>query len=191
MSSHEAGDGVQITHLSLGVHTGTHLDAPRHFIAGGGLVTGLDLHALVGPAHVVAFDGDGPLDADFFAAQNLPDPVYRLLLQCRVNAGTLHDRADFFPNYAALTPDAARFLVGRGLRVIGTDYLSIGPYYAGNTEVHHVLLGADVIIIEGLDLREVAPGPCGLVCLPLLLPADGAPCRAILLPDGVLPETLS
>lgn len=182
--SHENGDGVQITDLALGAHTGTHLDAPRHFIPGGGLVTGLDLNTLIGPAHVVRYPGDGPIPASFFDEQNLPDPLPRLLLRCDKNAGKLVDRDTFFANYAGITPGAADWLLARGVRLIGTDYLSIGPFHGGaaNRDVHVALLGAGVVIVEGLDLRGVEPGAYTLVCLPLALPCDGAPCRTVLLP---------
>jgi arylformamidase len=192
--THEAGQGVQLTRLSIGAHTGTHLDAPLHFIAGGGLVTGLDLAALIGPARVVRFSGDGPIPLSFFQSQNLPDPIPRLLLRCDRNAGALQGRDDFFEDYAGITPEAAEWLVGRGLKLIGTDYLSIGPFRdtptGGNREVHVTLLGAEVIIVEGLDLRAVEPGDYTLVCLPVALPCDGAPCRAVLLPPDALPEPL-
>lgn len=181
IKSHEAGDGVQVTDLVIGCHTGTHLDAPRHFIPGGGLVTGLDLNTLVGPCHVVHYTGDGPIDADWFAAQALPEPCERLLLRCDKHAGAL-ERDDFLEDYVGITEDAAHYLVERGLKLIGTDYLSIGPFVSGNPETHRALLGPGVIIVEGLDLRNAPAGEYQLVCLPIGLPTDGAPCRAILLP---------
>jgi arylformamidase len=190
--THEAGHGVQLTHLSLGAHTGTHLDAPRHFVAGAGLVTELDLHALVGPVRVVRYPGDGPIPVSFFEEAGIAGTApRRILLRCDRNAGALHDRgSEFFEDYAAVTPEAAQWLVERGVRLIGTDYLSIGPFSGGNHEVHVTLLSAGMIIVEGLDLRMVEPGDYTLVCLPLALPCDGAPCRAVLLPAGALPETL-
>ena len=191
-SSHENGDGVDVTQIALSAHTGTHLDAPRHFVAGAGLVNGLDLRALIGPAHVVYHPGPGVMDTDFSEAQRLPDPLPRLLLKCDVNAGRLHEgQTAFFEDYAAITPAAAAWLVARGCRLIGTDYLSIGPYFGdGNRAVHLELLGANVIIVEGLDLRGVEPGVYTLICLPLALPADCSPCRALLLPAGALPDPL-
>lgn len=189
--THETGHGVQLTHLSIGAHTGTHLDAPRHFIPGGGLVTGLDLKALIGPAQVVHYPGDGPIPAEFFTSCDLPDPCPRLLLRCDHNSGRLHNQDTFFEDYAAVTPEAARWLVERGVKLIGTDYLSIGPFHRDNPEVHVTLLGSGMIIVEGLDLRDIDAGEYTLVCLPVALPCDGAPCRAVLLPPGALPETLS
>ena len=189
-ASHEMGHGVQITDLNIGAHTGTHLDAPRHFVPDAGLVTGLDLRVLMGPVRVVRYGGAEPIPVSFFAEQpDLPDPLPRLLLRCDQNAGAL-ERDRFFEDYAALTPEAAEWLVARGNRLIGTDYLSIGPFHSGNRETHLSLLGADVVIVEGLDLREVEPGDYTLICLPLRLPCDGSPCRAVLLPAGALPDPL-
>jgi arylformamidase len=185
VKSHEAGDEVQVTDMAIGCHTGTHLDAPRHFVAGGGLVDKLDLNTLIGECTVVCYDGDGPLDRAWFEAQALPNPVTRLLLHCTVHDGKL-DESRFFSNYVGITEDAAQYLVERGLKLIGTDYLSIGPFYGGNPETHRALLGPAVIIVEGLDLRGVVAGTYTLVCLPLSLPTDGAPCRAVLLPAGAL-----
>ncbi len=187
--SHAAGDGVDITHLSVGAHTGTHLDAPRHFLPDGGLVTGLDLTALIGPAQVVQYSGDGPIPVAFFESQSLPDPLPRLLLRCDRNAGAL-ERETFFEDYVGIMPDAAEWLVRRGNRLVGIDYLSIGSFHSGNRETHLTLLGAGVIIVEGLDLRDVSPGSYTLVCLPLGVPCDGSPCRAVLLPAGALPESV-
>jgi arylformamidase len=186
----EAGDVAQVTDLQIGCHTGTHLDAPRHFIPGGGLVDSIDLKRLIGPCLVVEYSGPGPIRADFFEGLRLPNPCRRLLLKCAVNAGKLEE-ATFFENYVGITEDAARFLVERGLVCIGCDYLSIGPFHTGNVETHRVLLGAEVVIVEGLDLRVVEPGEYTLVCLPPAAPTDGMPCRAALLPAGALSEMWS
>ncbi len=185
VKSHEAGDGVQVSDMAIGCHTGTHLDAPRHFIAGGGLVDKLDLNVLIGECTVLFFDGEGALDRAWFEAQALPNPCTRVLLHCTLHDGKLEE-SRFFSNYVGITEDAAQYLVARGLKLIGTDYLSIGPFYGGNPETHRALLGPAVIIVEGLDLRGVAAGTYTLVCLPISLPTDGAPCRAVLLPAGAL-----
>lgn len=187
--SHENGDGVQITHLDFGAHTATHLDAPRHFIPGGGLVTGLDLRVLLGPCTVLRPTGPGPIGVEYFRQAALPDPARRILLAFEHNEGKL-DRPEFFPDYAAIDEEAAHWLVERGMRLIGTNYLSIGPFHGGNPEVHRALLGPETIIVEGLDLRDVPEGEHTLACLPILLPSDGAPCRAVLLPAGALPDPL-
>lgn len=190
--SHENGDGVQLTRFGMGAHTGTHLDAPRHFLAGGSLVDSIALNVLIGPVLVVRYGGEsGPIPRSFFENLHLPNPLHRLLIHCDLHDGKLADRKSFFHDYAGITADAAEFLVGRGLKLIGTDYLSIGPF-AGttNTDVHHILLGANVVIVEGLDLRSVETGNYTLICLPINAPTDGSPCRAVLLPPGALPEPL-
>ena len=161
-ASHEAGDGVDLTHLAMGAHTGTHLDAPRHFVAGAGLVTGLDLNVLIGPAHVVAYDGDDPIPTAFFEAQDLPDPLPRLLIRCAKNAGALL-RDTFFEDYVGITPDAAEWLVARGNRLVGIDYLSIGSYRSGNRETHLTMIRANVIIVKGLNLAGVEPATYTLI----------------------------
>jgi arylformamidase len=184
--SHENGDGVQITDFVLGAHTGTHLDAPRHFIPGGNLVTDLDLGVLIGACIVLHYTGSGPITADFFA-ENTPKGHTRILLKCDHNAGRLAEgNTEFFTEYAGITPGAAMWLVEHGVTLIGIDYLSIGPFHKGNVEVHNTLLGSKVIIVEGLDLREIDAGEYTLVCLPILTATDGVPCRAVLLPAGVL-----
>jgi arylformamidase len=180
-ASHENGDVAEITHIDMGAHTATHLDAPRHFVPGGGLVDTLDLSTLIGHCHVHHVTSTGVLTAEYFARQDLPEDCTRLLLKIDDHAGRLYD-ADFYEDYTAIDHTGATYLLSRGLKLIGTDYLSIGPFHAGNVETHQALLGNGVIIVEGLDLSHVAPGPYQLVCLPIRIPSDGAPCRAILMP---------
>jgi arylformamidase len=123
----------------------------------------------------------GEITPAHLAALGLPAGTVRLLLKTRNSA--LWDRPDhkFFEDFAALTPDAAQWVVDRGIRLIGIDYLSIQRFADAVSTTHLVLLGAEVIIVEGLDLREVAPGEYQLTCLPMkLADADGAPVRAIL-----------
>ena len=180
-STHENGDVAEITHIDMGAHTATHLDAPRHFVPGGGLVDTLDLSTLIGPCHVHHVTCTGVLTAEYFAAQDLPETCTRLLLKIDDHAGRLYQPA-FYENYTGIDHTAASYLINRGLMLIGIDYLSIGPFHAGNVETHQELLGNKVIIVEGLDLSLVDAGPYELVCLPIRIACDGAPCRAILMP---------
>jgi arylformamidase len=163
--SRARGDLANVTRLELGSHTGTHVDAPVHFLDGAGGVEALPLDALIGPAVVVdAGAPSGALDAAAVAALSLPDGAERILLKGAPEDG--------------LAGDAARALVARGVRLVGVDCLTIG-----DEDAHRVLLGAGVVVVEGLDLARAAPGPWRLVCLPLLIPgADGAPARAVLEP---------
>ncbi|MEX2229489.1 MAG: cyclase family protein [Dehalococcoidia bacterium] len=178
-SSLADGDGYDVTALTLGTHTGTHVDAPSHFIAGAPAIEALDLDALIGPAYVAdAVSASGHLDAAALALLGVPEHAERVLL--KTANSRLWDAPAFARDYVALTEDGARWLVDRAVRLVGIDYLSIAPY-ADPAPAHVALLSAGVVIVEGLDLRAVAPGDYTLVCLPLLIPgADGAPARVLL-----------
>lgn len=177
----EGGYRCNVTRLEMGVHFGTHLDAPCHFIEGGKAVDALALDMLVGPCVVAGIPEAAAITPAHLDALDLPADTRRLLLKTRNSA--LWDRPDhpFFEDYAALTPDAARWVVDKGIGLIGIDYLSIQRFADEVSTTHIVLLEAEVIIVEGLDLRAVGPGPYALTCLPMKLAgADGAPVRAIL-----------
>jgi len=181
MKSMEGGYRCNVTRLETGVHFGTHLDAPCHFIEGGKAVEELDLDMLVGPCVVAEIPDTGEITPAHLDALALPPDTRRLLLKTRNSA--LWDRPDhaFVEDYAALTADAARWVVERGIGLVGIDYLSIQLFADAVSTTHLALLGAEVIIVEGLDLRAVAPGDYFLTCLPMKLAgADGAPVRAIL-----------
>jgi arylformamidase len=173
------GDVANVSRLVLGSHTGTHLDAPRHFFTDGMAIDDLDLHLLMGPARVCAF----PHVTTHLTAADLRPlalrGIHRLLLQTP-NAA-LWERTGFQANYIALTESAAHLLVELGVRLVGIDYLSVDTFERHDCPVHRILLGAGVLILEGLDLRTVPPGDYELLALPLLLQhGDGAPVRAIL-----------
>jgi arylformamidase len=164
------GGQANISKLDLGVHTGTHVDAPRHFIDGAAGVDELSLDLLIGPCEVVAVEG---LDAE--AVESLPGGVERLLF--KTPNSELWARDSFSDDFLRLDEPAARALVERGVRLVGVDYLSVG-----DEEAHLTLLGAGVVAVEGLDLRGAEPGSYELHCLPLrLVGSDGAPARTVLI----------
>ena len=168
----------RLTRICLGSHSGTHVDAPSHLLPDGAGVESLPLSILIGPCRVIDLsDRTGPLDAA--ALQALPlSGVRRALL--RTSAVPFWRRR--FPEDAVLTPAAAELLAAGGLGLLGIDALSV-EVASESEEVHRILLGTGVILLEGLDLSAVAPGDYELICLPLLLPGgDGAPCRAVLRP---------
>jgi len=173
------GDAANVSRLVLSSHTGTHLDAPRHFFAEGPTIDCLDLHVLMGPARVCAFPQvTTHLTADDLRPLGLAG-TKRLLLQTP-NAA-LWQKMGFQTNYIAITESAAYLLVEMGVQLVGIDYLSVDAFERQDFPVHHILLGAGVLILEGLDLRAVPPGDYELLALPLLLQhGDGAPVRAIL-----------
>ena len=173
------GDAANVSRLVLSSHTGTHLDAPRHFFAEGLTIDGLDLHVLMGPARVCTFPQvTTHLTADDLRPLGLAG-TKRLLLQTP-NAA-LWQKTGFQTNYVALTESAAYLLVEMGVQLVGIDYLSVDAFERQDFPVHRILLRAGVLILEGLDLRAVPPGDYELLALPLLLQhGDGAPVRAIL-----------
>jgi arylformamidase len=174
-----AGDVCNVSLLTMGSHTGTHVDAPYHFIDGGPRLGDVALERMVGEALVVDLRGRAAIDA---AALELAPLRGGDILLCRTDNSWRWEQAEFQRDFVYLTLDAASFLVERGVRAVGIDYLSIEQFGSSDFPVHHRLLGAGVFVIEGLDLRAVEPGRYTLVCLPLKFPdLDGAPARAVLL----------
>jgi arylformamidase len=173
------GDSSNVSALHLGTHTGTHVDAPRHFFDTGPGVDELPLDVLIGPARVAHFPGVRAVGAAELAAAGL-DGVTRLLL--RTDNSDLWARdGDFTPQFVYLAEDGARLLADRGVRLVGVDYLSVERYKAPGAPTHHALLGAGLVVVEGLDLSAVTPGDYELLCLPLKVAGgDGAPARVIL-----------
>jgi arylformamidase len=171
------GEAANVSDLELGCHTGTHVDAPVHFIEAGDGAERLPLEPLVGEAVVV--DGtalSGPIDGKALSACGVPTDADRVLLKTRNSE--LWSRPGFTRDFIRLDGEGARWLIERGVRLIGIDYLSIG-----DQDAHRALLGAGVVAVEGLDLRDVEPGRYELMCLPLkVVGADGAPARALLRP---------
>ncbi|HUC34855.1 MAG TPA: cyclase family protein [Gaiellaceae bacterium] len=173
-SSIADGDPANVSKLTFGVHTGTHVDAPLHFIDGAPGVEGIPLDALVGPAVVVDATGVERLGEAELEGLGVPPGAERVLLKTRNSE--LWNRDDFTRDFLRLDGSGARFVVAHGIRTIGIDYLSIG-----DREAHRELLGAGVVPVEGLDLRKIEPGEYTFVCLPLgVVGSDGAPARAIL-----------
>jgi arylformamidase len=203
------GEGFDVSRLSTSVHLGTHVDAPAHAVAGGAGVEHIALTTLIGPAVVVDLAGAARLDATALAAA-VPPGATRVLLRTRNSLAAQEEgriaaepegteepasaaarkpdlrREDqgFRTDFAAVEADAAAWLVAHGVLLVGIDGPSIAPWQDLETP-HQILLGAGVVIVEGLCLSHVEPGRYDLICLPLpLVGSDGAPARAVLLPLG-------
>jgi len=173
------GDAYSTSRLTFGSHAGTHIDPPRHFLPNGEAVDQIDLEILNGPCLVVGVDRHraevGPSDLPPF-----PPGTQRVLFRTANSERWLRN-GPFFPDYVALGLPAAEELLRRGVRLVGIDALSVESDPHGRFPVHHLLLGGGALILEGLLLAEVAPGPYELECLPLRLKGgDGGPARAIL-----------
>ncbi|XXF75372.1 cyclase family protein [Myxococcaceae bacterium GXIMD 01537] len=172
------GDDATVSKLSLGVHSGTHVDAPVHFIAGAPGVDALPLDRLMGEARVLDFQGVQAITPEALRA-HAPRSGERLLFKTDNSARCWRTDA-FLPDFVYLSLDAARYLAALRVRTVGIDYLSIASPTAG-IATHRALLEAGVCIIEGLDLSPVSAGSHELLCLPLRIQGgDGAPARALL-----------
>jgi arylformamidase len=178
-----AGAGANVSALAFGSHTGTHVDAAKHFFDDGQTVDALPLDRLIGRALVVAFADDvGAITADHLRAAPIEGHT-RVLLKSRNSS--YNREPEFRRDYCYLAPDGAEFLVAAGVELVGVDYLSVEQFRSGHHRTHRTLLERRVVIVEGLALADVAPGEYQLICLPLLLAGlDGAPARAVLVsPD--------
>jgi len=170
------GDPATLASLSLGSHSGTHIDAPLHFLADGVGIDSMPLDATVGRARVVDIVDPVTVTRDELARHD-PRPDERILLRTQ-NSSRVWGTDRFVPDFVSVSTAAARLLVERRVRTVGVDYLSVGSH-----EVHRLLLGAGIWIIEGLDLARAPVGEVELVCLPLRIAnGDGGPARAILRP---------
>lgn len=172
------GDPVNVSHLACDVHTGTHIDAPAHFLVDGATIDQLRLETLIGPAVVIHHAACRHVSAADLEQAGIPSGTKRLLIKTGNSA--LWGEPAFRDDYVALTADAADWIVRNGIALVGIDYLSIEPF-GEQHGTHHILMRAGVIVLEGLDLHAVTPGGYELICLPLSLTgAEGAPVRAVL-----------
>lgn len=175
------GDSANVTRLDMDLHTGTHIESPLHFISNGSRIDKIPLENLMSPALVVDLPKVKSITAANLENLNLPKKTSRLLLKTS-NSNLWQKEEKFQRDYVGLTPNAASWLVKRGIQLVGIDYLSIAQYKK-TSEVHQILLKNKVIILEGLNLSKVEPGIYQLICLPLkFVNTEASPVRAILLP---------
>ena len=172
------GDSSNVSTLHMSAHTGTHVDAPRHFYDEGAGTEALPLEMLIGRARVIEVRSRSGIAAEDFGDIDLSEDV-RLLI--KTHNSRLWSSPDFHTDYVGVTESGAKHLVDRGIKVLGVDYLSVEQFRKPGAPAHHVLLGAGTIVIEGLNLIDVEPGIYELLCLPLrIVGADGAPARVVL-----------
>ena len=181
VSKIEEGANANVSRLNMGVHTGTHVDAPYHFLKDGKTVETLQLKDLIGRAYVLHLpDSVDTITRDVLENADIPPRTRRVLIRTRNSKLWAEAGSQFNTNYVAIKEDAARYLVERSVKLVGVDYLSVAPY-EDTAPTHKVLLEAGVIIVEGLNLSKVRRGRYNFFCLPLKLAgSDGAPARAIL-----------
>jgi arylformamidase len=176
-----AGSSANVSRLWFGAHTGTHVDAPNHFIDGTRRVESLDLEKLIGRCRVIRI----PDDIDVIMPKHLDGigQAERILFKTKNSAYWNEPESGFRSDFAHLSPEAAQLLVNAEIKLVGIDYLSIERFRSPDHAVHLALLEKEIVILEGLDLRRVEPGDYELICLPLKYTGgegDGAPARTIL-----------
>jgi len=164
-------NGVHITRLIMETHSGTHLDAPFHAISDGKTSGSIDIEKLSGPTSVIE------VKSDFISAEDIPDNVEKRILFKTKNSG-MYD--SFHTDFCYISEEAANKMVELKTDLVGIDYLSIEKFGTKGMKVHKILLGNDIVVMEGINLLNVKPGKYNMVCLPLKVDLDGAPCRAIL-----------
>lgn len=178
----EDGANANVSKLDMGVHTGTHVDAPYHFLGGDSATAEqLPLKLLTGRAYVLHIPNDVTvIDRTVLERVDIPPRTRRLLFKTRNSTYWAKGEKKFQTDFVAIDAGGAQYLVERGVKLVGVDYLSVSPY-KNSRPTHQILLKAGVIIVEGLDLSNVTQGRYTLYCLPLKLAgSDGAPARAIL-----------
>jgi len=173
------GHAANVSELYLGSHTGTHVDPPYHFDDSGVRVDELPLEVLIGRTWVYEFESRGKIDVSDLQG-NVPQDAVRLLLKTANSDLWGRGVTEFTPDFVVITTEAAHWIVQRGIKLLGVDYLSVERPGSVEHPVHHALLGAGVIVVEGLDLSSLESGWYNLYCLPLRVAGgDGAPARAI------------
>lgn len=175
----EKGDKATLSHIDLGVHTGTHMDAPLHFVKKAPTIDEMPMDATVGPARVIQIRDKESIKREELLDHQIQSNERILFKTYNSDHAWLSDI--FVEDFVYISQDAAQYLAQSGVRTVGVDYLSVGGFKNDGVETHEALLGAGVWVIEGLNLNGVEPGNYELICLPLkLIDAEGAPARAIL-----------
>ena len=184
-SSIDQGANANVSRLNFGLHTGTHVDAPHHFLNDHRTIESLSLDLLTGPCYVLRLDDEiSAITADALEAAKPPADASRLLFRTRNSALWAAGVTQFQTDFVAVTLDGAEWLVRHGIKLVGVDYLSVAPYKQSRP-THETLLKAGVVILEGVNLSQVEQGFYDLYCLPLKVAgADGAPARTILVQEG-------
>jgi arylformamidase len=173
------GDLVNLSQIAASVHTGTHMDAPLHFIANARSIDMMPLSATIGPARVIGIENPEAITVSELAPHKIAKGE-RILFRT-ANSGRVWKTDVFLEDYIYINPEAAEYLAAIGIQSVGVDYLSVGGFHTGNAETHRALLGAGIWVIEGLNLEHVEPGDYDMICLPLkLVGSDGSPARAVL-----------
>ena len=183
-ASIDKGDIANVSRLEIGAHTGTHIDAPIHFVPGRRGIDRLNLETLIGPAYVADLCGvKNEITAENFQNAGIPEGTVRLLCKTSNSRLWADKPTEFDVDFVGISAGGAQWLINHEIKLVGVDYLGVERFEMVNNgaPTHHKLLEAEIVIIEGINLHEVQPGEYKLICLPIKIRnSDGAPCRAIL-----------
>ena len=175
----ENGDVCTLTRVAMSAHTGTHMDAPLHFIKDAPTIDEMPFHAAIGPARVIPIHNRKAITLEELEPHRI-EPNERILFKT-VNSDRIWHKEQFNEGFVFIDESAAKHLAKRGVLLVGVDYLSVGGFKQDAVETHHALLDSGIWVIEGLNLNGVEPGRYELICLPLkLVDSDGSPARAVL-----------
>ena len=175
------GDVCNVSKMTLGTHTGTHVDGINHFIKGGMGVDKMPLDAGIGRARVIEIKDPKQITVAEIEPHDIQQGE-RILFKTQ-NSDRALKSDSFIEDFVHISTEAANYLAEKKVRTVGVDYLSVGGYQGNVIEVHHALLGSGIWAVEGLDLSQVEPGEYELICLPIKLKdGDGGLARAILRP---------
>lgn len=178
IKDYASGDDLVLSHMDLGVHTGTHMDAPLHFVQGGETIDHMPLDATVGEARVIEIDDPESVKLAELQRAGIEEGE-RILLKT-ANSATAWNTDEFQKSFVYISREAAEYLASLRIKAVGVDYLSVGGFYKDGLETHRALLSAGIWVIEGLNLTPLHAGKWELICLPLRLTGvEAAPARAI------------
>jgi arylformamidase len=178
VSDQKNGDVCTVSQIEMSTHTGTHMDAPLHFLRDAATIDQMPVDATIGPARVIAIRNLKSIGRAELLEHGIRAGE-RILFKT-ANSDTRWNSDEFAEDFIFIAKDGAQYLAECGIKTVGVDYLSVGGFRQDIVETHEAILGAGIWIIEGLDLREVSPGDYELVCLPLkLMGSDGSPARAV------------
>jgi arylformamidase len=184
VQSIKQGNAANLSKISMGAHSGTHVDAPYHFIQEGKDISSMPVDTMIGKARVIEIQDSRLIKPEELKVNNI-QAGERILFKTR-NSSRAWENNTFYEDFVAISKETADFLCEKGVKVVGVDYLSVGGYKNDGAYIHRTLLKAGIWLIEGLNLSEVIPGNYFLICLPLkIMSADGSPARAILRPTGL------
>lgn len=175
----QKGAVCNVTHIHCSVHVGTHMDGLCHFIDGAPGLETMPIDATIGPCRVIEIKDKESIKPS--SLQRLRLRKGERVLFKTINSKRCWQQQHFVKDFVYIAKEAAQYLVDRGVRTVGIDYLSIGGFYQDGVETHQIMLGAGIWVIEGLNLSAIKPGRYDLICLPVKIAgSDGAPARAVL-----------